>query len=165
MVSSHAARSPTAEPLGLPRAALRYENLRMLSMTALVAVILASVLFFVTIEWVRFTTLWFLLPLTAFSALVDIAVLNRLQYRSYGYAVDGSTVKIRHGVLLRTRTACAAVQILSVDIVQGPLLRSCGLAVIVFHTVGGAIKLGPVSPSEAERVRGHIMRIVEVEGQ
>lgn len=145
----------------LPPAALRYENLRTLSAAVPVGALLIAGALWVRAEWVGFVALWILLPLCVVSAVIDIAVVNRLQYRSYRYAIDRSTVEIRHGLLLRSRVTISSVQILSVDIVQGPLLTSCGLASIVFRTVGGTIRLGPVTPSAAKDVRSRVLRAVE----
>lgn len=155
-------RSTTAGGETLPRAALRYENFRTLLAAVPVAALLVAAALLVKIDWVVFAALWILLPLGVVSALVDIGVVNRLQCRAYRYAVDRSTVEIRQGLLLRSRTTISTVQILSVDVVQGPLLRSCGLASIVFRTVGGTIKLGPVTPAAAEGVRSQVMRALEV---
>ncbi|MFC6356538.1 PH domain-containing protein [Luethyella okanaganae] len=155
-------RSTMASGEALPRAALRYENLRTLSAAVTFAVLLIAAALFVKIDWVEFVALWILLPLCVLGTLIDIAVVNRLQYRAYRYTVDRSTVEIWHGLLMRSRTTISTVQILSVDIVRGPLLRSCGLASIVFRTVGGTIKLGPVTPTAAEGVRTRVMRTLEV---
>lgn len=153
-------RSTPAGGETLPRAALNYENLRTLSAAVPVVVLLIAGAVFVRIDWVGFVALWILVPLCVLSALIDIAVVNRLQYRAYRYTI-GRTVEIRHGLLMTSRTTISTVQILSVDVVQGPLLRSCGLASIVFRTVGGTIKLGPVTPAAAEGVRTQVMRALE----
>lgn len=155
-------RSTTASGETLPLPALTYERLRTLCAAVPVSALLIAVALFVKIDWMGFVALWILLPLTVSSALIDIALVNRLQYRAYRYTVDRSTVEIRHGLVLRSTTTISTVQILSVDIVQGPLLRGCGLASVVFRTIGGTIKLGPVTPAAAEGVRSRVMRAVEV---
>lgn len=154
-------RATTAGGKTLPRAALKYENLRTLSAVVPVVALLIAGAVWVTIDWVVFVALWILLPLCVLSALIDIVVVNRLQFRAYRYTIDRSTVEIRHGLFWRSRTTISTVQILSVDVVQGPLLRSCGLASIVFRTVGGTIKLGPVTPDTAEGIRAQVMRALE----
>lgn len=145
----------------LPHTALKYENLRTLSAAVPVIALLIAGAVWVTIDWVVFVALWILLPPCVVSALIDIALVNRLQLRAYRYTIDRSTVEIRHGLLMRSRTTISTVQILSVDVVQGPLLRSCGLASIVFRTVGGTINLGPVTPVTAEDVRAQVMRALD----
>lgn len=154
-------RATTAGGKTLSRAALKYENLRTLSAVVPVVALLIAGAVWVTIDWVVFVALWILLPLCVLSALIDIVVVNRLQFRAYRYTIDRSTVEIRHGLFWRSRTTISTVQILSVDVVQGPLLRSCGLASIVFRTVGGTIKLGPVTPDTAEGIRAQVMRALE----
>jgi membrane protein YdbS with pleckstrin-like domain len=146
----------------LPPAALRYANLQTLAAAVPVAALLAAAAVFVKIDWIVFVALWVLLPLCVLSATIDIVVVNRLRYRTYRYAHDRSTVEIRHGILLRSETTISTVQILSIDIVRGPLLRSCGLASVVFRTIGGTVKLGPVTPRSAESVRALVMQAQEV---
>lgn len=155
-------RSTTADGVTLPHAALRYENLRTLVAAVPVAALLTAAAVFVNIDWIVFIALWVLLPLCVLSAIVDIAVVNRLQYRAYRYTHDRSTVEIRHGIFMRSKTTISTVQILSIDIVRGPLLRSCGLASVVFRTIGGTVKLGPVTPASADAVRAQVMRALEV---
>lgn len=155
-------RSITASGETLPLAALRYANLQTLVAAVPVVALLTAAALFVTIDWIVFIALWLLLPLCVVSAIIDIAVVNRLQYRAYHYTCDYSTVEIRHGIFMRSKTTVSTVQILSVDIVQGPLLRSCGLALVVFRTVGGTIKLGPVTQASADAIRAQVMRALEV---
>lgn len=155
-------RSAAADGETLPRAALRYENLQTLVAVVPGSALLIAAGVFVKIDWIVFIALWVLLPLCVLSAVVDIAIVNRLQYRAYRYTHDRSTVEIRHGVFMRSKTTISTVQILSVDIVRGPLLRSCGLASVVFRTIGGTVKLGPVTPASADAVRVQVMRALEV---
>jgi hypothetical protein len=158
------AKHDRAMPAGgqtLPRAALKYENLRTLAAAVPVVALLLAAAVWVTIYWVVFVAIWILLPLCVLSALLDIAVVNRVQVQAYRYTVDRSTVEIRRGIFWRSRTTISTVQILSVDVVQGPLLRSCGLASVAFRTVGGTIKLGPVTPAIADVVRVQVMRALE----
>lgn len=146
----------------LPPAALTYENVRAIATGLPVAGALIAVAVFIEVDWIAFVGLWVLLPLCLLSMIVDVAVVNRLRYRSYSYSADTTTVDIRHGVIVRSQTTIATVQVLSVDLVRGPLLRMCGLSAVVLRTIGGTTKLGPVTPSEADAVRTKVMRAVEI---
>ena len=161
MMDARSDRALAASGEMLPRAALKYENLRTLSAALPVIALLVAAVIWVKIDWVLFLAMWILLPLCVLTVLVDIAVVNRLHFRAYRYTIDSSTVEIRHGLLWRSRTTICIVQVLSIDIVQGPLLSSCGLVSIVFQMVGGTIKLGPVTPVTAAGVRAQVMRAIE----
>lgn len=154
--------STTGEGETLPRAALKYSNLQTLVAVAPAAALLTAAAVFVKIDWVVFVALWVLLPLCVLSAIVDIAFVNRLQYQAYRYSHDRSTVEIRHGIFMRSTTTVSTVQILSVDVVRGPLLRGCGLASVVFRTIGGTVRLGPVTPASADAIRVQVMHALEV---
>ncbi len=154
-------RSNEAEGHSLPSAALTYENLRTAATAAIVAAVLTVFALFVPVDWLAFVALWVLLPLCLLMAISDVAIVNRLQYRAYRYIHESSSVVIRHGILIRSETTLSAVQILSIDVVRGPLLRSCGLATVVFRTIGGTIKLGPVAPETADAIRAGVIRCQE----
>lgn len=165
MVLMDAQRDRSAVAAGdvLPPAALTYANLRTLATVAPVIGVLIAGVIWVRIDWAVVFGLWVLVPLCAVSAIIDIAIVNRLQHRAYRYTIDHSRVEIRSGLVLRSITTLSTVQILSVDVVQGPLLRSCALASIVFRTIGGTVRLGPVTPASAETIRARVMRSLEVE--
>lgn len=150
----------TGSEQGLPRAALRYENLRTVVTAVPVMAALLAVALLLRVEWVTVVALGILLPLCVLGTLLDLVLINRLQYRAYRFAVDGGTVQIHRGILFRSRTTVSVVQILSVDVVQGPLLRGTGLSVVSFRTVGGAVALGPVTPGTAATVRATVLRAV-----
>lgn len=148
----------------LPREALRHANLHTLATAVPVILGSLALAIFVDIDWLAFIAQWLLLPACVAVTLLDLVLVNRLQYRAYRFATTGTTgttVEIERGVVVRSRTMISAVQILSVDIVQGPLHRICGVAVVSFSTVGGVVRLGPLAPTVAERVRADVMRSLE----
>lgn len=159
--SSTADMAMSSEQGVLPVGALRHANLQTLVAAVPVILVSLALAIFVEIDWLAFVAQWVLLPACAAVTLLDLAVFNRLQYRAYRFAVSGLSVQVGRGVILRSRTMISAVQILSVDIMHGPLLRSCGVVMLSFSTVGGVVKLGPVAPDTAERVRAEIMRQLE----
>lgn len=149
------------ESESLPPAALSYENLRTLVTAVPVAAALAAAGILIGAEVVTVATLWVLLPLCVIGTALDLAVINRLQYRAYRFSVVRGAVEIQHGIVLRSRTTVSAVQVLSVDLVQGPLLRAKGLTVVALRTVGGSVKLGPVCPATADRVRSQVLKALD----
>ncbi len=154
-------RSNAADGQMLPPAALRYENLRTIAAAFPIAGLLTVAALLVDIEWVAFMALWVLLPVCVLSVVIDCAIVNRLQLRAYRYVLRDSTIDIRRGVFMRSTTTVSTIQVLTVDVVQGPLLRSCGLVAVVLHTIGGTIRLGPLTPAGAEVVRARVARALE----
>ncbi len=145
----------------LPRRALTYANVQSLVACAVVGGVAALVGALVPVDWVAFVAFAILIPLILVVAVVDLGFLNRLQHRSYRYTVTAAAVETSRGALLRVRSTVSPIQILSIDTLQGPILRSCGLAVLVLQTVGGPVKLGPLLPETAATIRNQVLAIVE----
>lgn len=145
----------------LPRRALTYANVQSLVACVVVGGVDALVGALVPVDWVAFVAFAILIPLILVMTAVDLGFLNRLQHRSYRYTVTAAAVETSRGVLLRVRSTVSPIQILSIDTLQGPILRSCGLAVLVLQTVGGPVKLGPLLPETAATIRNQVLAIVE----
>ncbi len=78
-----------------------------------------------------------------------------------GYAVRDKDVLYRSGVLWRQVTAIPYNRIQHVEKDTGPLDRRFGLANLKVFTAGGAggdLRIGGLSESAAERLRGHILQ-------
>ncbi|KUF07738.1 PH domain-containing protein [Leucobacter sp. G161] len=145
----------------LPRRALTYANVQSVAACVVVGGAIALVGALVPVDWVAFVAFAILIPLILVMTAVDLGFLNRLQHRSYRYTVTAAAVETSRGVLLRARSTVSPIQILSIDTLQGPILRSCGLAVLVLQTVGGPVKLGPLLPEAAATVRNQVLAIAE----
>lgn len=145
----------------LPRRALTYANVQSLVACVVLGGVVALVGALVPVDWIAFVAFAILLPLILVVTVVDLGFLNRLQHRSYRYTVTAAAVETSRGVLLRVRSTVSPIQILSIDTLQGPILRSCGLAVLVLQTVGGPVKLGPLLPETAATIRNQVLAIVE----
>jgi membrane protein YdbS with pleckstrin-like domain len=82
------------------------------------------------------------LPLGTFTAVVALlaagaaAILPRLRYRAWGYALRDADLYLRHGVLIRTTSIVPHARIQHVDTRHGPVDRWLGLAQVVVYTAG-----------------------------
>lgn len=143
--------------LTLPPGALRYVNLRAAAEAVTVAVAVGALIALLAPAAWRPALLILLAVLVAVALTVDLPLVNRLAVRSTSYECDGTTLRIRRGILFSRDIAVPCAQILDVVIAEVPLLRSCGLVGVRCRTIMGGERLGPVTPAEADRIRSVIL--------
>jgi uncharacterized protein len=115
-------------------------------------------------EWGLEPATPFLLPtlVTAVLVLVSAAVIPPLRYRAWGFALRGSDLLLRYGVLFRTVSIVPHARIQHVDTRRGPLERWLGLSELVVYTAGvrGAILSIPgLSTSRADELRDRLVAL------
>lgn len=105
------------------------------------------------------------LPPLLVPGLVLVAGLGALifypprRYRSWGYWEDADEIEIKRGRLFRVRTIVPFGRVQHIDVAQGPVQRSCGLATLVLHTAGtqsASVSLPGLAQSDAEAMRDRI---------
>ena len=100
------------------------------------------------------------LPATvAFMGLLASFVLPSRRYRAWGYREEEDELHVRHGLLVRVRTAVPFARVQHIDLAQGPIERRYGLARLILHTAGtrgAAIPLPGLAREEAEAMRDRI---------
>ena len=93
---------------------------------------------------------WSLLAAGAMlSAVVEIPYFDRWKIRFTKFSADAERVVICRGRWLRKVTTIPSRQILSVEIVDGPLLRKFALVNVRFTCIAEIERLGPLEPSVA----------------
>ena len=98
--------------------------------------------------------------------LVGLTVWETTHVRRYDYAVSGTTVDIRSGVLSRREREIPFERIQNVDIGQNALQRALGIAEVRLETAGGGgteATLRYVSRSEAARLQELVSRRTDVD--
>jgi uncharacterized protein len=97
-------------------------------------------------------------------AVLNVAFVPPLRYRTWSFALRDTDLYLRHGILLRTTSLVPHARIQHVDTRHGPLDRWLGLADLVVYTAGtrGAIVTIPaLGLEEAEALRD---RLVDLSG-
>ena len=92
-------------------------------------------------------------------AAAAILILPRRRYRAWGWREEEDELHIRHGLLVRTRTAVPFARVTHIDLSQGPVQRGFGLATLILHTAGtrgAAVPLPGLEQAEAEALRDRI---------
>lgn len=141
----------------LPPIALRYLHVRsLIEISFVILAALAVVLLLLPEAWRGLGAAAVLLS-GIVGALVDLPIVNRIIIRNTSYEVVDDLVRIRRGVLVHRDLTISAVQILTVSIVDGPILRRYGLAKVHFTTIAHTDPLGPVTVAEAEALRRRIL--------
>lgn len=107
------------------------------------------------------TLAWIVAGVLVVFCVLDLTFLNRMKHRFYSYSVDHAEVSVTQGLLVRTTMTLAVPQILSVEIIRGPLQRPLGLASVRFACVVEGETLGPVTVEEAERIKAIVLSGLE----
>lgn len=95
----------------------------------------------------------------ALLALIGVIVLPGRRYRAWGYRESEDELFIRHGLFQRVTTVIPFGRVQHIDISQGPVERSCGVATLSLHTAGtrsAEVSLPGLARGEAERMRDTI---------
>ena len=81
------------------------------------------------------------------------------RWRAWGYAMDVEELQLRRGVWSQVHTVVPLERVQHIDVAQGPLERSLGVARLIVHTAGtmhSQVVLPGLSRETAERMRDEI---------
>ena len=102
---------------------------------------------------------WIALAVWAAGAPAAVALVPRLRYQRWRYAVRDDEIDIRHGTFVVRRTLVPIRRVQHVETESGPLLGSFGLAAVSFHTAAGETEIPALGTNQAELVRAQIARL------
>lgn len=136
-----------------PNAARTYAMVR-----AILAAVLVTPIIFVVVTVLRVPVSVPVVAVLAGLVLAVDLIFIRLGHPYYRYMVTGREFHVARGRFILTTVTVAVSQILHAEVSQGPLLRLFDLAEVRVKMVVGGHDLGPVAPSEAERIRLTILR-------
>ncbi|MGV9010508.1 PH domain-containing protein [Brevundimonas sp.] len=97
-------------------------------------------------------------PILAFG-LVSVVFLVPGRWRRWGYAFTDRELHVASGWLTRTHTVVPVSRVQHIDVSQGPLERSVGVATLSLHTAGtesSLVRLPGISRPRAEDIRDAI---------
>src|SRR5688500_6455918 len=97
--------------------------------------------------------------IAALLALAALLVLPRRRWRAWGYREEEDELHVRHGLFTRIRTVVPFGRVQHIDVAQGPIERSFGLATLILHTAGtrgASVPLPGLLFDDAERMRDRI---------
>ena len=83
-------------------------------------------------------------------------------YRGWGYRLDGKVLEIRHGIWFRQLQLLPLARLQHVDLHNGPIERSLGLASLLFHTAGtheATLVIPGLDANEAVKLRDHLVLV------
>jgi len=78
------------------------------------------------------------------------------RYQSWGYRMGEDELQLGYGLWTRVRTVVPFTRVQHIDLAQGPIERSFGVARLILHTAGtrgGAVTLPGLATADAERFR------------
>lgn len=151
---------PPAGSPGADRLAARagtYLNLRDATVTLVVGALVAGVAVVIPDPALRVVVWAGTALLVLVSLLVELPWLNRVRVRTTSYTVTPDFIYVVRGRLWRRSVLIATPQVLNVEIVQGPLLRSFGLVAMRFTCITETEWLGPLDPDSADRARATVL--------
>jgi membrane protein YdbS with pleckstrin-like domain len=85
--------------------------------------------------------------------------LPRVSYRHWRYQVATDALELRHGVVRRVHSAIPYFRVQHIDVAQGPVERTVGLARLVVHTAsaGTDATIPGIAAGDAEGLRRLIL--------
>ncbi|MBC8871705.1 MAG: PH domain-containing protein [Planctomycetes bacterium] len=89
-------------------------------------------------------------------------VVTPIQVRAMSYWIDGTTLRIDQGIVVRRCKSIPLDRVTDIEMVQGPLMRVCGIWALQIQTAGSAQQApeGTIrGVSNPESVRDTIMTI------
>ena len=92
-------------------------------------------------------------------ALLALILLPRRRWRAWGYREEEDELHVRRGLLVRYRTVVPFGRVQHIDVAQGPVERSFGLATLIVHTAGtrgASVPLPGLPHATAEQMRDRI---------
>lgn len=92
-------------------------------------------------------------------AAVTVLWMPGRRYRAWGYRESGDELFVRHGLFKRVTTVIPFGRVQHIDIAQGPIERSFGLATLILHTAGtraASVPLPGLAHETAEAMRARI---------
>ena len=95
----------------------------------------------------------------ALIAIAGMLVLPARRFRAWAWREDEDELHIRSGMLFRRLTVVPFGRVQHIDIAQGPIERSHGLATLILHTAGtrgASVPLPGLARDLAERMRDRI---------
>lgn len=109
---------------------------------------------------------WLLPLLLAPVALWIAAWAPRQRYAAWGWALDEDELHVAWGVWTQAHTIVPLSRVQHLDVAQGPLERSCGVARLIVHTAGTAhatVVLPGIARETAEHLRDTIRQQIRSE--
>jgi uncharacterized protein len=149
------AGDPGAEHLA--DSAVRYWNIRSVVGGVIILMTCVGAIFVVRSEWIFFWGPWVAVPLVVIGVLLDVVLINKIQFRNYSFTVTADYVYVARGRLFRRSATIPTSQILNVETVQGPLLAAMGLVTVRFTCILDVDGIGPLMPDAAERIRHAVL--------
>lgn len=83
-----------------------------------------------------------------------------LDWRKYGYALDGDQIYVKRGWWQEKLTIAPQVKVQTVEIYQGPIARRQGLASVNFGISGGSLEMIALPLETAQAIRDAVMEQV-----
>lgn len=99
----------------------------------------------------------FFIPVTLIASLVFYWI--RRYYQSINYQLTHDEVVVEHGVWWKMKHTVPYARVMSVDIIQGPLSRSLGIATVDIYTAGYTGVAGGTGGPGSRRAEASIMHV------
>lgn len=150
-----AAGDPGVERLADP--AVRYWNIRSVVGAAIFLAVCAGTIAIFRAEWMFFWGPWVVAPLVVVGVLVDVLLMNRIEFQNFSFTVTEDYVYVTRGRWFRTSATIPTSQILNVATVQGPFLAAAGLVNVQFTCLLDVGGIGPITQDSADRIRRTVL--------
>ena len=108
------------------------------------------------LNWRFGTPFGFLASLTFGLGVISVVLLVPGRWRRWGYAFTDRELHVAYGWFTRRHTVVPVSRVQHIDVSQGPLERSAGVATLSLHTAGteqNLVILPGISRERAEEIR------------
>lgn len=141
------------ESIILPWASKRYEDLQSFGGGALIAVLAWSIAFPLIPDPWGFQVAVGVSAFSTVGVLVDIFILNRLQWKYFEVKFSNGVLSTQTGRFIVTESSIRRDAVLSVDLQTGPILRRWGLARVKLHGIASFPTIPVLTQADALAIK------------
>jgi membrane protein YdbS with pleckstrin-like domain len=123
----------------------------------IVGLVATSLVYLFDPQYVYIPAVSFFVPVAVIASFVSYWI--RKYYQSIQYRITRDEVVVEHGVWWRMKHTVPYARVMSVDIIQGPLSRSLGIATVDIYTAGYTGVAGGTGGPGSRRAEASIMHV------
>jgi membrane protein YdbS with pleckstrin-like domain len=123
----------------------------------ILGLIVTSIVYILEPQYVYIPAMSFFIPIILITGFVFYWI--RRYYKSINYQLTRDEVVVEHGVWWKMKHTVPYARVMSVDVIQGPLSRSLGIATVDIYTAGYTGVAGGTGGPGKRRAEASIMHV------
>jgi membrane protein YdbS with pleckstrin-like domain len=123
----------------------------------ILGLIVSSIVYILEPQYVYIPVMFFFIPIILITSFVFYWI--RRYYKSINYQLTRDEVVVEHGVWWKMKHTVPYARVMSVDVIQGPLSRSLGIATVDIYTAGYTGVAGGTGGPGKRRAEASIMHV------